>query len=345
MSNTFIGQDEQERIFLESFASGRLHHAWLLSGPKGVGKAGFAKRAGLFLLDQVEGAAPEEEEDGGGLFGDALPTTAPAPKGFASALGSQAQHLVEAGTHPEYHLLEPLVKEKTGELARNIAIHQVRDLIQSLTGTPTIAHYRVCIVDAIDDLERSAANALLKTLEEPPRDTIFFLVSHAPGRLLPTIRSRCRSLRFAPLSDVMMADWIGEEAPHLNDNDRAALIRMAKGSPGRALETLGLELGELVQQMQRIIDEGDPDNSKRHALAKALALKAARPRYEAMLELAPELAARWCKGQQGPALAHGLSTWEKLRDLTQFALSGSYDVSMTAYEAGTLLAGLAHRPR
>ena len=341
MSNLFIGQDEQERIFLESYASGRLHHAWLLSGPKGVGKASFAKRAALFLLDQLGEETVQEEV---GLFGDALPVIN-APKSFDSAQGSQAQHLVEAGTHPEYHLLEPLVKEKTGELARNITIHQVRDLIQSLTGTPTIAHYRVCIVDAIDDLERSAANALLKTLEEPPRDTIFFLVSHAPGRLLPTIRSRCRSLRFAPLSDVMMSDWLAQEAPNLAETDRAALIRMAKGSPGRALETMGLELGELVAQMQRIIDEGDRGNSKRHALAKALALKAARPRYEAMLELAPELAASWCKGQQGAALTHGIATWERLRDLTQYALSGSYDVSMTGYEVGTLLAGLAHPPR
>lgn len=343
MTKTFIGQEEQERIFLEGFSSGRLHHAWLLSGPKGVGKAGFAKRAGLFLLDQVDGAEPQEEA--GGLFGDALPVMATTAKGFDSARESQAQHLVDAGTHPEYHLLERRTKDKSEELARNIPIDQVRDLLHSLTGTPTIAHYRVCIVDAIDDLERSAANALLKTLEEPPRDTIFFLISHAPGRLLPTIRSRCRSLRFAPLSDVMMGNWIGEEAPNLSENDRAALLRMAKGSPGRALETLGLELGALVSQMQRIIDEGDRDNGKRHALAKALTLKAARPRYEAMLELAPELAASWCKGQQGAALAHGLTTWEKLRDLTQYALQGSYDVSMTTYEVGTLLAGLAHRPR
>lgn len=336
----WIGQKEQEQAFLESFASRRLHHAWLLSGPKGIGKAGFAKRAGLFLLNQVE---PVPDSQDISLFGDTL-SQAPALS-FESAEGSNAQHLVEAGTHPEYHLLERKTNDKTEELARNIPIDQVRELTQSLTGTPTIARYRVCIVDAIDDLERSAANALLKTLEEPPRDTIFFLISHAPGRLLPTIRSRCRSLRFAPLADAVMADWLNAVSPNLSDKDRAALIRSAKGSPGRALDVMDLGLGDLQTQIQALIEQGDADNSKRHALMKSLSLKAARPRYEALLDMAPEQVASWCRTQKGASLARGLEAWERLRDISQFALQGSYDVPMTTYEIGTVLAGLAHPPR
>ncbi len=337
---TLIGQQEQEKAFLESFTSGRLHHAWLLSGPKGIGKASFAKRAGLFLLNQ-----PTEDgaEDAGGLFDDVL---AAAPLlSLDIAAGSQAQHLLDAGTHPEYHLLERRTKDKSDELARSIPIDEVRALNQSLTGTPTIARYRVCIIDAIDDMERSAANALLKTLEEPPQDTVFFLVSHMPGRLLPTIRSRCRHLRFAPFPDDAMRSWLGDVAGHLSPADVDALLLGAKGSPGRALDIMDLGLGELQQQIRALIAAGDPDNSKRHALARSVSLKAARPRYEALLDLAPEEAAAWCRTQTGAALAHGITTWERLRDISQFAVQGSYDVAMTSFEIGTLLAGLAHPPR
>ncbi len=337
-----IGQKEQEQIFLDSFASGRLHHAWLLSGPKGIGKASFAKRAGLFLL--AEPSQDNAADDYDGLFGDVSQLPA---RSFESAVGSQAQHLVEAGTHPEYHLLERRNrnKDKPDEVARNIPIDDVRALIQSLTGTPTIARYRVCIVDAIDDLERSAANALLKTLEEPPQDTVFFLVSHMPGRLLPTIRSRCRNLRFNAFPDAEMRVFLGHAAGHLPAADVDALIRSAKGSPGRALDIMDLGLGELQQQVRGLIAEGDPDNSKRHALSRSVSLKAAKPRYEALLDLAPEEAASWCHGQTGKALAQGLETWERLRDISQSALHGSYDPAMTSFEIGTLLAGLAHPRR
>ena len=338
----FVGQEEQERAFLESFASGRLHHAWLLAGPKGVGKAGFARRAALFLLSR-DGSEFGLVDDGPSLFGDEIPV---APTySFTIAEGTQAQHLMDAGTHPEFHALEREIKDKSDDLARNITVNQVRELIHSLTGTPSIAHYRVCIVDAIDDLERGAANALLKTLEEPPRDTIFFLISHAPGRLLPTIRSRCRTLRFGALDDAEMDHWLQSEKPNLPAQDRAALINAAGGSPGRALDIADLALGELRERLEKIVSTGDRDNSLRHDLARTLNLKAARPRYEAMLELAPKIAAERAKMTQGKDRAHAIETWEKLRDLTQFAVQGSYDVAMTSFEVGTLLAGLAHPPR
>lgn len=335
-----IGQDAQERDFLDGFASGKLHHAWLLTGPKGVGKAAFAKRAALFLLEQTGQEAADSV--GENLFGDAL---GPPPLSFNLTETGAAHHLVEAGTHPEFHLLERKVKDKSEDLARNIPIDQVRALIGNLNGTPSIAHYRICIVDAIDDLERSAANALLKTLEEPPRDTIFFLISHAPGRLLPTIRSRCRTLRFPGLPDTQMLDWAGRHWPNLPEHDRTAIVRAANGSPGRAIEIAGLSLGDLRAQLQQLIDTGDSDNAIRHGLAKSLSLKAARPRYEAMLDMAPMMVAAWTRQQSGAALAHGLATWERLETLTERALPGSYDVPMTVYETGTLLAGLAQRPR
>ena len=104
-------------------------------------------------------------------------------------------------SHPDFKLLERLPKANSEELARSITVDQVRGLQPLFATTPSLSPRRVVLIDAIDDLERSAANALLKNLEEPPAGTIFLLVSHAPGRLLPTIRSRCRLLRFDPLDD------------------------------------------------------------------------------------------------------------------------------------------------
>src|SRR3546814_3275192 len=117
-----------------------------------------------------------------------------------------AGRLVAAGNHPEILTLERLPKDKGKDLARNITIDQVRGMIRRLHLSLSLGHWRVIVVDAVDDLETDGANALLKTLEEPPARTLFLLVSHSPGRLLPTIRSRCRTLRFQPVDrDVMTA--------------------------------------------------------------------------------------------------------------------------------------------
>lgn len=334
-----IGQTVQEHAFLESYASGKLHHVWLLTGPKGIGKAHFAKRAAIFLLSRTTELQNDGNDDVG-LFGDDIPSS-PSTFRFSDGEESQAEHLIAAGTHPEFHKLERQKREKTDDLARNVTVDQVRSLIHSLTGTASIARYRAIIVDAIDDLERGAANALLKTLEEPPKDTIFFLISHAPGRLLPTIRSRCRQLRFAALNDTAMANWMENEMPSLSGQDRAALISASGGSPGRALDIADLALGDLRERLQLITRTGDADNSLRQELARSLNLKAARRRYEAMLELAPQIAAEHAENATADARSHAIQTWEKLRDLTQFAVQGSYDPAMTSFEVGTLLAGLA----
>src|SRR6185503_18085939 len=125
----------------------------------------------------------------------------------------------------------------------------------------------VVIIDTADELERGAANALLKNLEEPPRDTIFLLVSHAPGRLLPTIRSRCRFLNFRALSDEEMDAVLASAAPELSAQARQVLIRGAEGSPGRALAMRHLDMPALVEALTRIAETGDPLNKDRIALA------------------------------------------------------------------------------
>src|SRR5690606_25524918 len=138
-----------------------------------------------------------------------------------------------------------LENEKTGNLARNISVDQVRQLADLFSVTPALSPWRAVIVDSVDDLEPSAANALLKMLEEPPANCLFLLVSHVPGRLLPTIRSRCRRLDFSPLADDAMTSALERQLPELGDAERAALVPLARGSVSRALAYAALDLAPI----------------------------------------------------------------------------------------------------
>ena len=157
-----IGQDRAVEQFASAWASRKLHHAWLLAGPRGVGKASFAHLAARRVL--AEAAEP--------LL--SLP-------GLETDDNHRIVKLIEAGSHPDMRRLERLVNEKTGNLARNISVDQVRELGEFLSLTSALSPWRVVVIDTVDELETSGANALLKILEEPPANTLFFLVSHAPG--------------------------------------------------------------------------------------------------------------------------------------------------------------------
>ena len=198
--------------FLDALNRGRLHHAWLLCGPEGIGKASFAYRAARRLL----GAAPDP------AFGP---------------LGSAPEHTVSrqiiAHSHPDLMVLERIGED--GKPRKVIPVDDARRLPEFFSKAPGSAPWRVAIVDSVDDMNPNAANALLKTLEEPPERGILFLVSHAPGGLLPTIRSRCRRLSFRPWATDAVADFVRARA-EITEEAALRLARMAKGSPGRALE-------------------------------------------------------------------------------------------------------------
>lgn len=322
---SLFGHDEAITAFEAARASGQMHHAWLLTGPQGVGKARFADKAALRLL--ADAAGPRVE--GPGLD---TPEDHPVAK------------LIDAGSHPDIKRLERLTRETSGDLARNISIAQVRSL-QGLFGTkPTFSKWRVVIVDAADDLERGAANALLKALEEPPADSLFLLVSHAPGRLLPTIRSRCRVLRFSTLEDDAMASALAGALPGAAATEREALVALGQGSPGRAMRFAGLQIEALDAAMDAIVADGDPANARRSALARQLAGKAAQPRYEMFLERAPGRIAAVAKTRTGSALGEALALWEKARTIAQSAVPLSQDPQATVFELAGLLARLAPRP-
>jgi DNA polymerase-3 subunit delta' len=323
---SIIGHAAAADALSSAAAAGTLHHAWLLAGPEGVGKASFAQAAALHLL--AAAATPD--------------ATWP---GLDVPAGHPARALLAAGSHPDFRLLRRLAKDADKpdeDLARSITVAQVRTLGAMFATAPSIAPRRVVVIDAIDDLERAAANALLKNLEEPPAGTVFMLVSHAPGRLLPTIRSRCRLLRFEPLSEAEVTRVLRREQPDLDEAEVTALVRASEGSPGRGLRYAGLDVAGLDAALAAIAQDGDPGNARRSQLAKALGAKAAQPRYALFLERATGLIAREARPRSGAALAGALDAHARARDLAGAAMGLSLDPAATVFEMAGIVAGLHH---
>ena len=231
----------------------------------------------------------------------------------------------------------------TEALGKNIRVAQIRSLIASLSVKPSMSSRRAIVVDAADDLEAGAANALLKSLEEPPTGTIFFLVSHAPDRLLPTIRSRCRVLRLGPLDDDAMASALRQALPDAGDAEIASLAAAGAGSPGRAIAWRGLDVASLDTAMQALVREGDPTNGRRSELARSLALKSAQPRYEAFLARVPSLIAAEAKARSGAALAEAVRLWERASALASGATRLSLEPQSVVFELAGMLAELASK--
>lgn len=317
-----VGQDRAVEQFSSAWRSRKVHHAWLLAGSKGIGKASFAAAAARRVL--AEAAGP--------LFDLPLletPEDHPIIK------------LIDAGSHPDMRWLERLPKEKAEGLARNITAAQVRELGEFVSLTAALSPWRVVVIDTADELEGTAANALLKILEEPPPNTIFFLVSHAPGRLLPTIRSRCRRLDLEPLGHDAMTSILEREAPQLAPAERERIIRMSGGSAGRALAFAELDLGKIEDSALTILRQGDPTNALRSELASELGKKAAADRYTAFLDLAPSLIARRARDLRGEPLERALDAYAKARELSGVARRLSLDPAATVFQIGGLLADVA----
>jgi DNA polymerase-3 subunit delta' len=210
--------------------------------------------------------------------------------------------------------------------------------------TPALSPWRVAIIDAVDELETSGANALLKILEEPPANMLFFLVSHAPGRLLPTIRSRCRRLDFEKLGDDAMTSVLERHAPELSAAERQRIISMSFGSAGRALAFAELDLAKLEDAALAILRQGDPTNARRSDLASELGKKGAADRYAAFLDLAPSLIAREARRLEGAPRERALDAYAKARELAVIAPRVSLDPAATVFQIGGILAEVARDP-
>jgi len=242
-----LGHREAEGILSDAFGSGRLAHAWMISGPEGIGKATLAYRFARFVFAGGGGRPREESETGQGIFGDGLRLDDPEEK--ADSLYISPEHpvfcRVASGGHVDLKAVVCTVNEKTGKLRTEIVVDDVRSVGQFFSLTAGEGGWRVAIIDKADEMNPNAANALLKILEEPPRRSLLLLVSDNPGRLLPTIRSRCRKLALQPLSGDLVASLTAAGLPGLDAGDAPLLAHLAEGSPGRALALVaegGLDL-------------------------------------------------------------------------------------------------------
>lgn len=229
-----FGQAKAEADFLDAFGAGRLHSGWLITGPRGVGKATLAWKIATFLL-----ADPDA-----GLLGD--PTLAVDPD-------QPDARLVQAGAHPRLSLIRRPWDEKTKKLKSEITVDAVRSLKSFFHMSAADGGRRVVIVDAADELNRNAANAILKELEEPPANCTILLIAHQPSRLLPTIRSRCRELRCARLGAEDLQRAL-EQAGHASGQSES-LAALAGGSAGDAIRLLNHDGLALYAELIKIFDK------------------------------------------------------------------------------------------
>ncbi|WP_260484128.1 DNA polymerase III subunit delta' [Sphingomicrobium flavum] len=319
------GQDAAVHQFLKAWRTGTPHHAWLLAGPMGVGKATFAKDIATHVL----AAAVSGGDHGTGLE---IISTGPTAS------------LMEAGSHPDFRLIERQLNDKKTALKRNISVDQIRNIGKFLNVTASLSPWRVILIDSADDLEASGANALLKMLEEPPAHTLFMLVSHAPGRLLPTIKSRCRRLEFQPLKDDVMASVLRQQLPGKSADEFSALTELSQGSAGRAIAMAELDLASIVDQARAIMRRGDPTNAGRAALVQSLTNKANAERYARFLDIVPSLIAaeaRTADPMQREAL---LEAYREVRQIAAVAPRLTLDPGSVVLRIGSKLAHAAPQP-
>jgi DNA polymerase-3 subunit delta' len=294
----------------------RMHHGWILAGKKGLGKAAFAMAAARELVAEPGVAQPDFHPDIVRL--DHLP----------------------ANDDEEKKRLDG----KPYATKRNITIDQVRAMQHRLETRPTLGNRRAVIIDPADDLEKNAVNALLKSLEEPPAGTFFLLVSHRPGRLLATIRSRCRTLRFPALPDEQVATILRQAVPSADSATIAAATAAAEGSPGAALGFVEQDLASLHDIMLRIVAEGDEHFALRGALSSEIGARPDRERQMATLDLARAVVAAAVKGAPRPVQAGLIEVHAELSKLTGQVPTSNFDPGLLAMEIGGLLAS-ARVPR
>ncbi len=261
-----VGHAGAERLFLDAVRSGRMHHAWLITGPPGIGKATLAYRIARFMF--AEGS-----------------TSPAAPADLSIDSASPVFRRVAAGGHTDLLTIERGIGQR-GNLRTEIVVDDVRRVGEFLHLTPGEGGWRIVIVDSADELNRHAANALLKILEEPPERALVILVSHNPGRLLPTIRSRCRTLSLSPLGQAAVKRVLSLVEPDFTGAQVKEIARLSRGSAGFALDLvrhdglrLNSDLEAIVSTLPRL------DIPLMHALAERLAPAAAEPRYRIFREL------------------------------------------------------------
>ena len=321
-----IGHSVAEQKFLSIWQSERLPHGWLLTGPRGIGKATLAFRIARFVLSNGgdQAASP-------GLFGEPVVPSLELDK------ENPVFRRIASGGHADLMTLERTINPDTNKMRSTISVEDVRSAGDFLRLTASEGGWRVVIIDSVDELNVNAANALLKILEEPPDNALLLLVCHAPGRLLPTIRSRCCQMPLSPLSEPDVAAILQSAIPDLPASDLQPLCQLSDGSPGRAVslaEEGGLELyRELISLL---ITLPNTQMSALHSFGDRLARRGAEDSFRVVTELLSWWISRLTRmGARGMAIPnivpeeegcaarllsatgvdHWLEVWEKINKL------------------------------
>jgi DNA polymerase III subunit delta' len=302
---------EAWRQWRDALSGERMHHGWLLAGKAGLGKYDFALAAARELV--AESGVPQPTGDHPDII-----TLTYGPK------DDKAEKAQADG--------------KPFERARSIRIKQIRAMQRRLITRPTLGSRRAIIIDPADDMEKAAANALLKSLEEPPIGTFFLLVTHRPARLLPTIRSRCRTLRFPDLSDSVLAGMLADAGLPTD----GAAIAAAEGSFGAALRFAEQDLAPVANVIKALLNGGDPSFATRGELARLIGPRSTRERVQSVLELAQSLAAREARITADPRQRIRLvDTHTALVSLATEVPTANFDPGMLSFEIGSLLVAAA----
>jgi DNA polymerase-3 subunit delta' len=258
-STHLVGHEDAEATLLRAI-NARLPHAWIFGGLKGVGKATLAYRVAKALLGQGRAGGPLATLDADPAAG--------------------AVRRVVAGAHPDLLALRRLADPKTGKLKSELPVDEIRRLGEFFARHSAEGGRRIAIVDSVDELNRNAANALLKTLEEPPSGGLLILVAHRPRAVLPTIRSRCRMLTLSPLGLDRVGEVLARVAPDLKNSEELAAL--SGGSVGAALEMAAYDGPGLETALQKVARSRDA--SAAHALANDVALAAQAPRFRLLMD-------------------------------------------------------------
>ncbi|MEW5422508.1 DNA polymerase III subunit delta' [Amorphus sp. 3PC139-8] len=303
LQTRLIGHETAEAELLESYRAGRLHHALLLTGPEGIGKATLAFRFARFVLAHPDRQSPEVA----------------AAQDLSVPADHAAARQIAIGAHPGLlHLRRPY-DEKGKRFRGEITVDEVRRLVPYFGSTSAHGGFRVVVVDVADDLNTNAANALLKALEEPPSQALFLLICHVPGRLLPTIRSRCRRLDLRPLPEEALRRGLhelGADASHESDAVSLA-ASLADGSIRRALTLLEAGGVGLYGAVAEILDRLPAfDVAAVHRLSDRVAPAGSDEAYELLIDLVFDWLSKKMRreavaGAPAATLAGWAEVWEK----------------------------------
>jgi DNA polymerase-3 subunit delta' len=267
-ANTHLfGHDDAQDFLARSYRTGKSHHAILIEGPEGIGKATLAFRFANYVLSHPEpGSAPP-----------AIPDPDP-----SSAISRQ---ILSGASHNLLHLTRP-VDEKTGRPKTAITVDEVRRAGHFFSQTSGTGNKRIVIIDPADDLNRNAANAILKILEEPPRGAMFLVLSHAPGKLLATIRSRCQTLKLSPLGDTDLEQALAALGHALDGGQtQQGVLAQAKGSVARALKLMNYGGLDIISAFNDVLSADGPSARKAmHRLADVLSGKDSEVIFNFFLE-------------------------------------------------------------